>query len=112
SRGLCYSSLFVCLPRTISNLDLCRVTGRYAPEVRFGDIGSAHDMRDQSNHQLVPVALDTLAFEQPAEARNTGQSGDAGCGSGVGLLNDPANQVDLAFAQPDIGRFLILSNLR
>ena len=69
-------------------------------------------MRYQGDHQLVPVVLDIYALEQPAQARDIGKSGNAGRRFRVGLLNDSANQVDLAFAQADIGRLFVLADLR
>ena len=66
------------LAGSIAHLDLRRVARGHGFEIRFRDVRPAHDVRNQRDHQFVPVVLKILASEQPAQHGNIGEPGDAG----------------------------------
>ena len=67
-------------------------------------------MRDQRDHQLALVVVDLLAGEQATDQRNTGEARDPGDGLIVLLLDQAAQEIDLAFFHANVVDHLLLAN--
>ena len=67
-------------------------------------------MRNNGDHQFVFLFIQILGAEQAADHGNAGQPGNTGGRPAVGVLDDPADQIDLTIVQPDIGDRVVLAD--
>jgi hypothetical protein len=82
----------------MTDLNLCCIAGRHAPEVRLADVGATHNVRYQRNHQFVSFKIEIVAAEKAAQNGNIGKPRNARLGLGISPLNDSTDQIDFAVA--------------